>query len=60
VATACAWVLGREVRPGVAAALALTAVVTVVALRVNRRSLSLDETFPELRRLPFVRLVLGD
>jgi O-antigen/teichoic acid export membrane protein len=47
-----------DLRFFVALPFALAASLLVVGL--NRRSLSVAETFPELRRLPFARLVFGD
>ena len=38
---------------------ALVALVSLVVLFVSRKKLKIEETFPELRKLPFVRLLLS-
>jgi O-antigen/teichoic acid export membrane protein len=38
---------------------ALAAVVSLAVVAANRRLLRVDQTFPELQRLPFVRLLVG-
>ena len=40
--------------------LVLAGVVSLAVLLLNRNSLQMGETFPELRRLPFSRFFLGD
>ena len=40
--------------------LVLAGVVSLAVLLLNRSSLQMGETFPELRRLPFSRFFLGD
>ncbi len=48
------------VAPPTLVQLALAAAVSLVVLLVNRGSLRMGETFPELRRLPFSRFFFGE
>jgi O-antigen/teichoic acid export membrane protein len=47
-------VLELLVHPGIVVAVAVTAVGSLVVLRVNRRAMRLASTFPELLRLPLL------
>jgi len=47
------------VRPPLPVGLAVAAAVSLVVLRVSREQLRMAETFPELMRLPFARLLVG-
>jgi Flp pilus assembly protein protease CpaA len=48
------------VRPPTLVQFVLAGVVSLVVLILNRSSLQMAETFPELRRLPFSRFFIGD
>lgn len=47
------------VRPNVIVGLALAALASLVVVLANRRLLRVEETFPEVLRLPFMRRLLG-
>lgn len=51
-------VIGRLVQPALLPAIVLVALASVVLLRVCSRLLDVDETFPELRRLPVLRWII--
>lgn len=53
-------VVADVVRPGLIPALALAALASLVVVLVNRDLLRVGATFPELRRLPFARILLGE
>ena len=60
VATIALLAVNLSARPPTIVQLALAGLASVVVLALNRHSLHMAETFPELRRLPFSRFFLGD
>ncbi len=53
------WVVGTLLRPSLLLGLALAGVASLLVILPNRAMLRAGETFPELRRLPFSRWLLG-
>ncbi len=53
------WVVGSAVRPPLVIGLGLAVLASLLVLLPNRAMLRVDETFPELRRLPLARWLLG-
>lgn len=59
VCTAVLWLLQAAVDPGIVVSVLLAAAGSFVVLWLNKRTLNLPETFPELMRLPFARRLLS-
>ena len=59
-ATALLLVINTVLAPPAILQLVLAGVVSLAVLLLNRNSLQMGATFPELRRLPFSRFFLGD
>jgi O-antigen/teichoic acid export membrane protein len=57
-AVAILWIV-RSLDDGVAVVAAAIAVVSLLLVRVNRRFLEVGDTFPELARVPFLRVLLS-
>jgi O-antigen/teichoic acid export membrane protein len=53
------WLVGSAVRPPLIVGLGLAALASLLVFLPNRAMLRVDETFPELRRLPLSRWLLG-
>ncbi len=59
LAAAAVWVFRELVDPGLAFSLVAAAVASFLVLLVSRDAIQLGETFPELRRLPGIRRLVG-
>ena len=59
VGAATLWFVEATTSPSVPVGLLLSALVSLVVLRLNRRLLDADQVFPELMRIPLIRHLLG-
>ncbi len=53
------WAVGTVLRPGFVEGLVMAGIASIAVFLVNRGSMRLLETFPELRRLPLAGLLFG-